>query len=578
MDLRRQLAVVRAWLRLLVLGTMVAAGSAFVVSLQLPREYDAKATLIVGQSLSAVNTDYNQLLVSQRLSTTYASIATTRPILEAAIRAAGISETPDALARRVSAIADADSTLLTITVRDRDPVAAAATANAIADQLTAASPTIRGLQANVQASIDAELDATLQQIRTAEDRVQQLSAAPSPGPQDAATLDSLQARLVTLRSTYAALLTASSGNAANAISIVEPAVVPANPVAPNPLLNALLAGIFGLLVATGFVLLADYLDDSISGPAAVEDFARMSTLAAIGQMKGDRHGPELYRLVTLLQPRSAVAEAYRTLRSNIEFAAVDAPVRTLLVTSAAPGEGKTITAANLAIVFAQAGRRVVLVDADLRKPGVNQVFGVPNDGLGLTSALKSDEVVPEQIIHATEEERLGVVPTGALPPNPAELLGSQRMRMIAERLRDACDLLIFDSPPLEAVADAAILSSIADGTLMVIHARRSHRGSVRQGRDDLARAGARVLGAVLNGLPDTFRSSYASYYGDYFPPDGSPGASAQGKPQSPAIRDIPAGLRSRLADLRTRVVGGDPVSPPWSSPPGTPRGGGTAAG
>ncbi len=144
-------------------------------------------------------------------------------------------------------------------------------------------------------------------------------------------------------------------------------------------------------------------------------------------MKGDRARSEIYRLAALLYPRSGVAEAYRTLRTNIEFASVDAPIRTLLVTSSIPGEGKTITAANLAIVFAQAGRRVLLVDADLRKPGVHVVFDLPN-AHGLTTLLRSDEVSLDAIAQATEQDNLRVLTTGPLPPNPAELLGSQRMR------------------------------------------------------------------------------------------------------------------------------------------------------
>ena len=535
------------------------------MSLQLPKAYDARATLIVGQSLSAVNTDYNQLLVSQRLSTTYASVATTRPVLQAAILEAGLSVSPDDLGKRVRATAASDSTLLTITVRDLDPAHAAAAANALADQLIAVSPTIRGQQSDVQASINAELRATLQQIRAAEADVERLAAVPVPAASDAASLASQQARLVTLRSTYAALLAASSDNAANTVSVVEPAVIPTAPVSPNPLLNALLAAILGLVVATGFALLADYIDDSVKDPGAVQELVGLSTLGTIALMRGDRRGPELYRLVALLHPRSAVAEAYRTLRSNVEFASVDRPLRTLLVTSSAPGEGKTVTAANLAAVFAQAGRTVLLVDADLRKPGVHQVFDVPNDGLGLTSLLKEDIPI-DRVARQTEQERLRIVPAGPLPPNPAELLGSQRMRTVVERLRDACDLLIFDTPPLQAVADAAVLSSFADGTLMVVHARRGHRSGIRQGRDDLARAGAAVLGVVLNGLPDTFQASYASYYGDYYS-EGSPapGVTRPSMAHVVAARSWSA-ARRLLASLRTVPAAGVAAAHPDSPP------------
>ena len=164
MDLRRQIAIIRAWFPLLVVSVVLAAGAAFVVSSLLPKVYEAKATLIVGQSLSAVNPDYNQLLVSQRLSTTYAAVATTRPILETVIKQLGLGVTSDELLKRVRADAPLDSTLLTIAAQDADPARAAAIANALAEQLIAASPAIQGRQAEFQASIDADLKATQDQI------------------------------------------------------------------------------------------------------------------------------------------------------------------------------------------------------------------------------------------------------------------------------------------------------------------------------------------------------------------------------------------------------------------------------
>ncbi len=240
----------------------------------------------------------------------------------------------------------------------------------------------------------------------------------------------------------------------------------------------------------------------------------LSTLGAIFRMKGDRARSEIYRLAALLYPRSGASEAYRTLRTNIEFASVDAPIRTLLVTSSVPGEGKTVTAANLAIVFAQAGRRVLLVDADLRKPGVHPLFDLPN-AHGLTTLLRSDEADLDAIAHPTEQANLRVLTTGPLPPNPAELMGSQRMRTVLERLKASADLVVFDSPPLQAVTDAAILSSFLDGTLFVIDAGHSRRRAVRLAREALARAGANVLGVALNRIPARADSDYASYYGGY---------------------------------------------------------------
>jgi capsular exopolysaccharide synthesis family protein len=221
----------------------------------------------------------------------------------------------------------------------------------------------------------------------------------------------------------------------------------------------------------------------------------------------------MYRLALLLYPRSAAAEGFRTLRTNLEFASVDSPIGTLLVTSAMPGEGKTVTAANLAIVFAQAGRRVLLVDADLRKPGVHTPFNIVN-GRGLTTMLRGVDTDVASLAHLTEEDNLRVLTAGPLPPNPAELLGSQRMRAVMDLLKADADLVIFDSPPLEAVTDSAILSSLVDGTLLVVDTARSRRRAVRLAREALERAGANVLGAVLNRVPAPSGVGY-DYYGGY---------------------------------------------------------------
>ena len=501
----------------MVVCVVLAAGAAFVISGLLPKTYEAKTTLIVGQSLSAVSPDYNQLLVSQRLSTTYAALATRRPTLDAVIKQLKLDTTSDQLSQRVRADAPLDSTLLTISAQDVDPDRAPAIANALAEQLIAASPTIQGRQAEFQASIDADLKATQAQIDQTQARVDTLTGLSSRTAAQETELSTVQGRLVSLRATYAALLSFSSGNASNLLSVFEPAVAPLGPVSPRPLLNVLLAAVLGLLFALGVAAVSEYLDDGIKDPDRVQEVAGLSTLGTIARMKGDKDRSEMYRLATLLYPRSGVAEAYRTLRTNIDFSSVDAPIRTLLVTSSLPGEGKTVTASNLAVVFAQAGRRVLLVDADLRKPGVHLVFNLQNSH-GLTTLLRSDQVSLDAIVQTSEQENLRILTTGPLPPNPAELTGSQRMRTVLDRLKTEQDLVIFDSPPMQSVTDSAILSSFVDGTLVVIDAEHSRRRAVRLAREALAKAGANVIGAVLNRLPARARAD-VNDYGDYYSPE-----------------------------------------------------------
>jgi capsular exopolysaccharide synthesis family protein len=532
-DLRRQIAIVRAWFPLLVACVILAAGAAFVFSSLQQKVYEAKATLIVGQSLSSMNPSTDQLLASQRLSTTYASVVTTRPILDNVITKLGLNVTADELRGRVVADTPQSNTLLAITARDTDPTRAAAIANALADQLIAASSAIQGRQAEFQASIDADLKATQDQINSTQAQVETLTGLTNPTAAQEAELATLDDRLASLRSTYATLLSYSPGSGSSLLSVIEPAVAPTSPVSPRPLLYTLMAATVGLLLGAAIAFVMEYLDDSVKDSDTVQEITGLSTLGTISRMKGDGGRNEIYRIVTLLYPRSSVAEAYRTLRTNIEFASVDAPIRTLLVTSSISGEGKTVTAANLALVFAQAGRRVLLVDADLRKPGVHLVFDLPNLN-GLTTLLRSLDASLDAVVHGTEQENLRILTTGPLPPNPAELLGSRRMLAILDRLKATGDLVILDSPPLQEVTDSAILSSYSDATLFVIDAGRSHRGTVRQGREALAKAGAVVLGVVLNRTHGV-RLNYGGYYVEGRVPD----AAADKHP--PATEKLPKG-------------------------------------
>ncbi len=238
----------------------------------------------------------------------------------------------------------------------------------------------------------------------------------------------------------------------------------------------------------------------------------LPTLGSIERMKSDRRR-EMYRLAMLLYPDSSAAEAYRTLRTNVEFASIDHPLQTLLVSSALPSEGKTITTANLAVALAQQDRRVLLVDADLRRPGIHEVFDLPNEN-GLTTTMRAGGPTLDAVIAQTESANLDVLTTGPAPPNPAELLGSDRMHKIIADMTATYDLVVFDCAPIQVVADAAILSSILDGVLLVVDTNKSRRESLREARQTLTRAGARVLGAVINGIKAPVKADYYDYYDD----------------------------------------------------------------
>lgn len=531
MDLRRLIVIFRTWFPALMAAIVLAGAAGYLVSSLQPKLYESRETLIVGQSLAAINPDYNQLLVSQRLSGTYAAVAETRPILEKVISKLGLEDTPEELALRVRADAPLDTALLRITAQDSDPSMASAIASAMGAELIAASPAIQGREATLQQSIDAQLAATRDQIAGAQAQLTVLTDNPERTAEDDAALQALEGRLTSLRATYATLLSFSAGDAANLLTVVEPAVADPEPVSPRMLLNTLLAAALGLLVVGGIAFAIEYFSDSIKDADAVEEVAHLSTLGQIATMRGGADRTEIYRLAAILYPRSGVTEAYRRLRTNVEFATLDVPVRTLLVTSSMPGEGKTVTAANLAAVFAQADYRVLLVDADLRRPGVHKVFDARNT-VGLTTLVRESQVTVDAVAQATEQPNLRILTTGPLPPNPAELLRSPRMQTVIEKLVAVADLVIIDSPPLLAVAILAILSSLADGTLLVIDAGRGRRRAVSESREVLLKAGARVLGVALNRVPARDRADYAGYY-ETVVTDGQP------VPVDGVARDLP---------------------------------------
>ena len=208
---------------------------------------------------------------------------------------------------------------------------------------------------------------------------------------------------------------------------------------------------------------------------------------------------KLNELVTVTESRSPISEAYRTLRTNLDFAGLDRALKTLVITSAGMSEGKSTTLANLAIVSAQAGRRVILVDADLRRPSLHQIFGLANDA-GLTTMMMDDAALASPPLSQTKVEGLSVLTSGPLPPNPAEVMGSRRMEEIIAALAERADQVLFDTPPVVAVTDAAVLATKVDGVLLVVSAGHTRRDHARAAIQRLQQINARLVGAVLTNV------------------------------------------------------------------------------
>ena len=216
-------------------------------------------------------------------------------------------------------------------------------------------------------------------------------------------------------------------------------------------------------------------------------------------------------LITVTHPHSPVSEAYRILRTNLEFSSLDKPIRTMVVTSAGPDEGKSTTLANLAVTIAQGGKKVILADCDLRRPRLHEIFGLDNDA-GLTTMVVDDEALENPPLQETGVPNLWLLPSGPLPPNPSELLGSRRMEEIIAVLTQRADMVLFDAPPVIAVIDAVVLGSKVDGVLLVINAGGTKRDHAQRAKAQLEKVNVRVIGAVLNNVP--FDASLHRYYAE----------------------------------------------------------------
>lgn len=222
-----------------------------------------------------------------------------------------------------------------------------------------------------------------------------------------------------------------------------------------------------------------------------------------------RNNNVLDNLITHNQPNSPIAESFRTLRTNLSFSAADRPLKVLLITSVGPRDGKSVVAANLAVVLAQAGGRVLIVDGDMRKPILHKFFGKDNSR-GLTNLLVQDLDLKEAA-HSTEIDGVWIVPSGPIPPNPSELLGSQKMKVFLEKASVQYDTIILDAPPVIAVTDAAVLAPLVDGVVLVLKAGSSRIDMVKEAKQQLEKANARIIGVVLNDVKISGKD-YRYYY------------------------------------------------------------------
>lgn len=545
MELRQYALIAWRWSWLLILGALLAGLAAFIVSrLQTP-EYEATTTMLVNQSQAVTGPTYNDVLANQQLTKTYGQIVTSNLVLDGVAQRNGL--TYDELRALVSAGIRRETQLIDITVRDTDADRAALLANQIGAAFAEQIRTAQMVQ-QTQAKNDLELQLSFVQgvIFERQTELQSLSSPQSDLPES-----QRQTRLAIVNSELSDLhkridqlnnnlqdVRVESLKSTNSVTPVNEARVPSAPVSPRTLFNTILGALVGLVIAAGFVAVFEYLDDTVKSAAdvsrvtgfvtlgTIQRFADAAGGAGLGlmgamqrfrgslrrQASADESVSSSIQIITATDGYSPTDEAYRMVRTNLEFARSGRPNRTMLVTSALPGEGKSTTSTNLAITMAQTGRRVILVDADLRRPSLHRVFDLPN-ATGLSTLFVMDNPSLSGLLRPTPIETLQLLPSGPLPPNPVELMASDRMEQIITLLTADADIIIFDSPPLLSVADSVTLAARVDGVVLVVDAGRTRSGLLARAAELLHQAQAHVWGVVLNRVTARSGEGYYYYYG-----------------------------------------------------------------
>ncbi len=336
--------------------------------------------------------------------------------------------------------------------------------------------------------------------------------APVPATNNA-EMDQMQNNLTLYQNIYTNLLNsyeemrlARLRNTPNVVQ-VEAAMPSESPIRPRPITNAGLGGAVGMMLAAGVVFLIEYLDDTLKSPEDAANILQLPVIGYIPEMKITKEQEDGYVHVAE-EPRSPVTESFRSLRTNLEFSQVDKPLRTIMITSPSPSEGKSTVAANLALTMSQSGKRVALIDADLRRPRLHRILTVSNR-VGLSDIFLNHRTA-QAISRPWRDSQLTIITSGPLPPNPNELLGSQKMAQFIEQLKEMYDIIIFDSPPI-LVSDATVLASRVDGVLMVLNPGRSKKDAARATVEQVQRVGTKVIGLVFNRIP----KHRSDYYGGY---------------------------------------------------------------
>jgi non-specific protein-tyrosine kinase len=517
-DLVKYLILLWHWAWLIVLAVVITVVGIYFISKLIPPVYQAKSTILVDMAPSNKSLDYSTLMLSSQLTQTYAQMLTKQPILDEVANRIGILKVDP---KAVTAKPVSNTQLINIFVESTNPQMAADIANML---VTVFADNVRSLQETrfsaSEQSLQAQMSDIENKIKAANEQLAEITNQLEKDRLSEATNQSEKDRLETMianySQTYAGLLQSyeqvrlAKAQTLSSIVQIEPANAPTFPVRPRTLLNIAVTGLITAILACGIIIAVDFLNDAVKTPEEVTERLGLPVLGVISRYKKSNGIP-----ITEAQPLSSITEAFRALRTNIKYAGagLDMPLHAIIVTSAMEGEGKSEVLVNLGIVLAQNNLRVLLLDADLRRPTLHNQLGLDNM-VGLSQIFVHPELGVSYSLQPTRINGLTALTAGDSPPNPSELLGSQLMGLILEELKNKYDILLIDTPPALAVTDAAVMLPYVEGVLFVI--RPGSTGMAPQLRmvNQFRQLNANLLGVVLNDV-NLRSSSYGYYYKHY---------------------------------------------------------------
>jgi len=597
MEIEQYFNIFKKWAWLLIVGVLLGAGGSYYFSNREQPIYQAETRFII---LTAAPTSEFQLyynyIDSSQLISTYTELLSARSTLDQASQELGFEvKGGQAKAEQVG-----ETQFIRLSVKDNDPVKAAAIANGLVKILIDQNEDLQSVRyATTEENLQARVEQAQQQMETIQKQINDISTATiksnlnevitqidelqieindlenkiaeidplyatdeenallveyqdsldqlqpilalyqeiytnlvvlgqpaESGINESAQLSQLQFTLELYQDIYvsgmASLESLRLSRAQSIPNVVqtEPATTPNEPISPQPLRTAALGGAAGLLITAIIAFAIEYLDDTIKTPEEIETLAGLPVIGFLTDFKSNGFSKsnliESHSLFISTQPRSPVSEAIRSLRTNLEFSAVDKSLRTILVTSANPSEGKSTIAVNYALAVSQSGKKTLLLDADMRRPSIHKFFDIPNR-VGLSELLRSNLNL-EQVLRGFESTYdFSVITSGYLPPDPSKLLASKKMSETIDELKSNFDVIIIDCAPL-VVSDPHVLGAMVDGMIYIVQPGKTRSQHLVANMQQLKQVNANVLGVVFNKIQRSHKSYYGGYYYSHYHP------------------------------------------------------------